>query len=120
MISHTMAHCCCGNLLTGKQTKFCSSSCKTKGQSNAVYSNQQLRGKIRKQKLVDLKGGSCSHCGYNKSLAALQFHHVDPSTKKHQLDLRSLSNRSWKAILQEADKCILLCANCHAEHHYST
>lgn len=120
MISHTATHCHCGNLLTGRQTKFCSNPCKGKLQSNSVYANQQARGKQRKEKLVNLKGGCCNHCGYNKSMAALHFHHVDPSTKKHQLDLRSLSNRSWDAILQEADKCILLCANCHAEHHHDT
>jgi len=118
MISHTTTLCHCGNILTGRQKKFCSKSRKIKGQSNALYANQQKRGKQRKHMLIDLKGGCCSRCGYNKCIHALQFHHVDASTKEYQLDIRSLSNRSWANILQEAEKCILLCANCHAEHHH--
>jgi hypothetical protein len=50
-------------------------------------------------------------------MAALTWHHVDPATKKFQLDLRSLSNRSEREIQAEVTKCILLCANCHAEAH---
>ncbi len=118
MISHKATHCNCGNVLTGLQTKFCSKLCKSKKQSNAVYANQQARGKLRKEKLIELLGGSCTSCGYKKSTAALHFHHVDPSTKSHQLDLRSCSNRSWEALLKEVKKCTLLCANCHAEHHH--
>lgn len=117
MLSHTTAQCCCGENLTGRQTKYCSTKCKSKNQTNAVYANQQLRGHTRKQKLVDMFGGSCP-CGYKKNLAALQFHHIDPTTKSFQLDVRSLSNRSWEVILLEASKCALLCANCHAETHH--
>ena len=56
-------------------------------------------------------------CGYSKNFAALEFHHLDPVSKSFQLDLRSLSNRRWSAVLEESDKCILLCSNCHAEWH---
>ncbi len=56
-------------------------------------------------------------CGYDKNYAALEFHHKVPIEKLFQLDLRSLSNRSWDAILEEAKKCQLLCSNCHAEYH---
>jgi hypothetical protein len=57
-------------------------------------------------------------CGYNKNTAALQFHHINPEDKLFQLDLRSLSNRKWSEIETEAEKCILLCSNCHAEYHH--
>jgi len=56
-------------------------------------------------------------CGYNKNHAALEFHHENPDNKDFQLDLRSLSNRKWDAIVREAGKCLLLCSNCHAEEH---
>ncbi len=62
-------------------------------------------------------GGKCSRCGYAVNLAALQFHHVSRVGKAFQLDLRHLSNRNWQVILEESRKCILLCANCHAEIH---
>ena len=46
------------------------------------------------------------------------FHHINPEVKLFQLDLRSLSNRKWGEVVAEAGKCILLCSNCHAEHHH--
>jgi hypothetical protein len=35
-----------------------------------------------KRRLVDEAGGSCALCGYERSLAALQFHHVDPPPRR--------------------------------------
>ena len=29
----------------------------------------------------------CSRCGYARNLAALTFHHLDPTTKQYTLDL---------------------------------
>jgi hypothetical protein len=62
-------------------------------------------------------GGQCEICGYKKNLSALAFHHIDPEKKKFKLDVRSLSNRTEAKILEELDKCKLLCHNCHAEVH---
>jgi len=63
-------------------------------------------------------GGCCQSCGYNKNLGALEFHHINPNNKITQLDVRVLTNRKWSFITEEASKCKLLCANCHAEEHY--
>jgi hypothetical protein len=30
---------------------------------------------------IAYKGGECSICGYNKCVAALEFHHLNPSEK---------------------------------------
>ena len=68
-------------------------------------------------RLIGLLGARCSRCGYQRNHAALEFHHREPSEKSFQLDLRSLSNRRWSKIEEEATKCDLLCANCHAEEH---
>jgi len=62
-------------------------------------------------------GGKCSLCGYHKNLAAFAFHHTDSSRKQFKLDMRSLSNRTWKTVLTEVQKCALVCTNCHAELH---
>jgi len=69
-----------------------------------------------KEALVEYKGGKCSKCGYKKYSGALDFHHVDPSTKSFALSKGSMC-KSLTALKKEADKCILLCANCHREHH---
>ncbi len=68
-------------------------------------------------KLVRAAGGCCTICGYSRNLAALAFHHTDSAEKDFKLDMRSLSNRRLESVIQELDKCILVCHNCHAELH---
>lgn len=53
-------------------------------------------------------------CGYDKHPAAFQFHHLDPSQKDFSI---SSSQKSFKELVPELDKCVLLCANCHAIKH---
>ena len=67
-----------------------------------------------KQKLVGHFGGCCVVCGYNKCQQALQFHHLDPKEKLFSIAHKGLC-RDWEKMLQEANKCVLVCANCHAE-----
>lgn len=69
-----------------------------------------------KSRLVGLLGGKCVRCGYKNCLAALEFHHRDPKTKSFSLGSVSC-NTPWEKLVKEAAKCILLCANCHREHH---
>ncbi len=105
----------CGKLLRGRQTKYCSPACKNKDLQS--YEAQKRRGLARKLELVKSAGGCCSICGYHSNLAALVFHHKDSDEKDFKLDMRSLSNRKMDPVLVEIDKCILVCANCHAELH---
>ena len=67
-----------------------------------------------KQRLIAEAGGGCTLCGYSRCAAALQFHHRDPDAKAFGIGSRGLG-RSWEALVAEAAKCALLCANCHAE-----
>ena len=67
-----------------------------------------------KRRLVEEAGGKCEICGYNRYMGALQFHHLDPSTKSFSLSMRGCT-RSMTKLRAEAAKCQLLCANCHAE-----
>lgn len=109
----------CQQELTGRQTKFCSKKCKLSS-TNTRHQNylcQQKRGAERRLKLIELRGGKCCRCSYCKNQAAMEFHHLDPATKLFGLDLRKCSNSKWKALVAESEKCILLCANCHAEEH---
>jgi len=68
-----------------------------------------------KSHLVFLKGGKCNKCGYDKNVGALQFHHT--KEKIFPLHTRQLHMLSEDEIAKELEKCILLCANCHAEEH---
>jgi hypothetical protein len=64
--------------------------------------------------LVTEAGGSCVLCGYDRHIGALEFHHLDPAQKKFGLSMGGLA-RSLERARAEARKCVLLCANCHAE-----
>lgn len=72
-----------------------------------------------KHQLIVERGGKCERCGYDKCEAALQFHHRNPAEKSFMLSIKS-SSHSWEEWQEEAQKCELLCANCHAELHYMT
>jgi transposase-like protein len=67
-----------------------------------------------KARLVEVAGGRCALCGYDRSAAALQFHHVDPADKAFSIAGRGVT-RALSTALAEARKCVLLCATCHAE-----
>lgn len=62
--------------------------------------------------LVREAGGRCSLCGYDRCIAALAFHHLDPADKRFGISRLGSSLGRARA---EAAKCVLLCANCHAE-----
>ena len=66
-----------------------------------------------KRVLVEEAGGACAACGYDRCIAALEFHHREPEHKRFALSLRSA--RSIASSRAEAEKCVLLCANCHSE-----
>jgi hypothetical protein len=67
-----------------------------------------------RQILIREAGGRCVARGYSRYHGALAFHHLDPTTKEFGLAERGLT-RSLDAFRREAGKCVLLCANCHAE-----
>jgi hypothetical protein len=89
----------------GTQTHYRCAQCVIDAVANA-------RHRIRRT-LVDEAGGKCTLCGYDRHLAALQFHHLDRATKA--FTLRNGDTRSLARMRAEAAKCVLLCANCHAE-----
>ncbi len=67
-----------------------------------------------KRRLVEEAGGRCVVCGYSRCQRALEFHHVDPASKAFHLGMNGVT-RSLARSRYEARKCVLLCANCHAE-----
>lgn len=69
----------------------------------------------QKNKAVEYKGGKCVICKYDRCKSALEFHHIDPSEK--DFNISSTKNRKFEDIINELDKCILVCANCHREIH---
>jgi Homeodomain-like domain len=72
------------------------------------------RRRKMKEILVKEAGGACFVCGYSRDMRALHFHHLEPSRKRHEINARGAA-LALERLRAEARKCVLLCANCHAE-----
>jgi transposase len=90
-------------------------------EGSGYYRCKQCRAKavVRRRRkvkaiLVTEAGGRCLVCGYDRYIGALGFHHLDPADKRHEISKYGVT-LSLEAARAEARKCVLLCANCHAE-----
>jgi hypothetical protein len=70
----------------------------------------------RVAELMEYAGGECVECGYDECWHALDFHHRNPEEKEMEMN-RSNITKGWDRLISEADKCDLLCSNCHRERH---
>lgn len=93
-----------GNITSSSWCRSCNSKGVIKTQQNT------------KSKLVKLKGGSCQTCNFNEYDGALEFHHVDSTLKDDKLSKLIRSSLS-KDIIDEINKCVLVCSNCHKMIH---
>jgi hypothetical protein len=128
----------CDKPLTGKQRKFCSPRCRQKAfyevnprktksydedyralnrdKRNANDRARHAQGRTYLQQIKTEKG--CARCGYNEHPAALDFNHIDPTTKS--FNIASCASHSKELLDAEIAKCEILCANCHRIHTYDT
>ena len=87
---------------------------KNKGKYAKSSKAARLRTKEWYNNLMDDK--SCERCGESDTVV-LEWHHKDPS-KKDMSVADMLTRRGKKTILEEIDKCMCLCANCHRRLHH--
>ena len=66
-----------------------------------------------KETLVKEAGGKCARCGFDEHPAGLQFHHLDPASKEFAVSRKGVTIAIDRSRA-EAQKCVLLCATCHA------
>lgn len=100
----------------GSSRKYCFECSPSYPKGGSRAATIKVLRKAMKKEAVKRFGGKCVRCGYNKSLAALEFHHMNPEEKEFGL-AASGNTHSWEIYWQEAQKCELLCSNCHAELH---
>ena len=84
------------------------------------YKKRNKESRKRNKEYVNdykIKNGGCARCGYNKHPCAIDFHHED--SKKENISRLVKSAASIETIEEEISKCILLCAICHREEHYT-
>ena len=79
------------------------------------YKNTQRWRSKAKLWLVRYSGGKCQSCGYNQCHGALAWHHLHNKAE----GISKLINKcaAWDKIIEEADKCVMVCQNCHCEIH---
>lgn len=80
----------------------------------AEYGRRNRRA--RKARARESFGNRCGCCGYDSHPEVLEFHHLDPATKEKNL-ATFFSSKSWKLIVAELRKCVLVCPLCHTEIH---
>ena len=105
-----------GNLYINRQCK----DCKNKQQKKSYRGN--LEG-IREQKkiiarnrrtetktklLKYLSEHSCVDCGEDNPVV-LEFDHIE----EKKLSISQMQNYKWESVLEEINKCLVRCANCH-------
>ena len=66
--------------------------------------------------LLQARGDQCERCRKRYVIAVYDLHHRDPKTKSFAV-ANAIGNRSLAELLAEAEKCDLLCANCHRMLH---
>lgn len=96
---------------------------KTHKEKYTYTSKEKLRRRLLKIKqlkpFVDYKRTlSCAHCKLSgrQYPSLLDFHHVDPTIKSFRISSKPLHFPN-KEILDEINKCIVLCSNCHRKVH---
>ena len=74
--------------------------------------------KDKKSIIAEMKSEiKCQKCGEDKSYM-LDFHHIDPNEKDESIAKMVHHTYGMKKVLNEIEKCTVLCANCHREFHY--
>ena len=58
---------------------------------------------------------SCVMCGESDSVV-LEWHHTEKNKTDNVGDL--LGRKGWDKIMEEVNKCICVCSNCHKKIHY--
>lgn len=81
-----------------------------------IFRKRKERRRRIKNKLIIKLGGECKHCGDDRE-CCLDFHHT--SDNKECCVSTAIYNENYKLAKKEANKCILLCANCHRVVHYN-
>jgi len=59
----------------------------------------------------------CEVCMEEYPEEVLEFHHPDPNEKELGLKASNWTKKNLKNVLDEADKCNVLCSNCHRLEH---
>ncbi len=75
------------------------------------------RRRVNREIIEEAKKAPCTDCGGSFHFCAMQFDHVR-GEKKFNIGAANGRAPSIKALLEEIEKCELVCANCHSIRTY--
>ena len=113
--TRTKTHCVHGHDIAkaGRQINgLCRACGREKGRAYSRDNRATFRSRLNRIKLQR----GCEQCGYCQHPAALQFHHLADKS----FNVSAYAGRAEDQLLAEIAKCIVLCANCHAERTWGT
>ena len=84
--------------------------------SKYAAQSKQARQRVKEWYNTLMENHSCERCGESDTVV-LEWHHKDPSKKDMGVS-DMLCRRGRKTILEEIEKCVCLCANCHRRLHH--
>jgi len=93
---------------------------RVKKESKEKYAEKRKLNRQFKIELIKLKGSKCIECSleYNgKNAAGFDFHHRDPKEKKFDITAGMMNNTRVE-VLEEVEKCNLMCGICHNMLHF--
>ena len=73
---------------------------------------------FKETKLKDVSKG-CSCCGHMGHPDDFDYHHVDPNTKILAVS-DMLGTYGRPKVIEEMEKCVIVCKPCHAKYHPNT
>jgi hypothetical protein len=80
--------------------------------ANVKRHNEERRRVVKMELTRYLESHPCVDCR-ETDIRCLEFDHVDPAQKAYNVSSMLRSQRPWKEILKEIEKCDVRCANCH-------
>lgn len=86
--------------------------------------NREKRAEINRKRRLEIrfliekikKESKCSRCPED-DWRCLDFHHIDPSLKGFSIGDAPRRGVSDEKLMDEIEKCEVLCANCHRKEH---
>jgi hypothetical protein len=103
-----------------EETAFPIASVKLSGRAGECKECKAKRTKKQRDErayiLYKERGKKCAICGIKHSNPGFfDWHHIDETTKKYEV--KTMINSKWERVIEEANKCIMLCPNCHRKEH---
>lgn len=101
------------------QCKECCNAASTRWRQNnleksrgwTLEARKKATAENRERLLEYLLSHPCVECGEADPIV-LEFDHINPEEKEKSISAL-VRSRKWESVMQEIEKCQVLCANCH-------